>query len=133
MGSEVMRVLHLRLRRGLQLAELLVPEYFQKTPQLRKSLWPDAIEPPRAVSPFRQQSCLDEYPQMLRNGGPRGAKMPGNFPRAQFLRTNQPQNRYAPRLRQRSQNGLCLFQTVLMRTNLCLRLVPRLRSGFCSA
>src|SRR4029077_16992187 len=120
MGSEAMRVLHLCLRRGLQLAELLVPEYFQKTPQPRKSLRPDAIEPPRAVSPFRQQSCLDENPQMLRNGGPTRAKMPGNFPRAQFLRTNQLQNRHAPRLRQRPQNGLCLFQTVLIPANLCL-------------
>src|SRR5579863_3617971 len=120
MGSEVMRVLHLGhlgFRRRLQLAKLLVPECFQKTPQLGKSLRPDAIEPPRALSPFCQQACFDEYPQMLRNGWPRSAKMPGNLPRAQFLRTNQLQNRYAPRLRQRPQNGLCLFQTILMRAN----------------
>src|ERR1700758_1468546 len=98
MGSDVMRVLHLGLRRRLQLAELLVPECLQKTPQLCKSLWSDAIKPPRAISPFCQQSCLGEYTQMLRNGGPRSPKMPGNFPRAQFLQTNQPQNRHAPRL-----------------------------------
>jgi len=72
-----------------QLGQPLILECFEKTPQLCKSLWTDAIKPPRAIPPFSQQSGLDEHSldersQMLRDSGPRNSKMPGNRSRAQF-------------------------------------------------
>src|ERR1043166_1057644 len=62
----------------LQRGQPVVPESFEKLPQLLERLGVRAVEPPRAVAPFADESRFFQHGEVLRDRGTRDVEVRGD-------------------------------------------------------
>jgi hypothetical protein len=95
---------------GFEPAQAIVPKAVQKCLKLTESLRAHAVEPAGTLTAFVQKASSGQDPQMLGDGGPGGAKVPGDLAGAELTGAHQFEDGHAPRLGDRAQCSLSLLQ-----------------------